>query len=112
MLVTHGLSFLSKADLVLVMEQGQISEMGSYMELMDRKGAFAKSIHTFNGNQHRESSTLRDRSKKSNLTVKKLNKNQINQNTVTKLTRAQQNQIIYTIIVCLQSPGSQCLVSV
>ncbi|TMS00880.1 Multidrug resistance-associated protein 6, partial [Larimichthys crocea] len=60
-LVTHGLSFLSKADLVLVMEQGQISEMGSYMELMDRKGAFAKSIHTFNGNQHRESSTLRDR---------------------------------------------------
>ncbi|XP_023282660.1 multidrug resistance-associated protein 1-like [Seriola lalandi dorsalis] len=61
-LVTHGLSFLSKADLVLVMEDGQISEMGSYMELMDRKGAFAKLIQTFSGNQHRESATLRDKS--------------------------------------------------
>ncbi|XP_040014052.1 multidrug resistance-associated protein 1-like [Xiphias gladius] len=61
-LVTHGLSFLSKADLVLVMEQGQISEMGSYMELMDRKGAFAKLIQTFNGNHCRETATLREKS--------------------------------------------------
>uniref|UniRef100_A0A4W6CKQ2 ABC-type glutathione-S-conjugate transporter n=1 Tax=Lates calcarifer TaxID=8187 RepID=A0A4W6CKQ2_LATCA len=61
-LVTHGLNFLSKADLVLVMEEGQISEMGSYMELMDRKGAFAKLIQTFSGNQRRESATLRDKS--------------------------------------------------
>uniref|UniRef100_A0AAQ5Y5P3 ABC-type glutathione-S-conjugate transporter n=1 Tax=Amphiprion ocellaris TaxID=80972 RepID=A0AAQ5Y5P3_AMPOC len=60
-LVTHGLSFLSKADLVLVMEDGHISEMGSYMELMDRKGAFAKLIHTFSGTQRRESSTLKDK---------------------------------------------------
>uniref|UniRef100_A0A8D3E5I5 ABC-type glutathione-S-conjugate transporter n=1 Tax=Scophthalmus maximus TaxID=52904 RepID=A0A8D3E5I5_SCOMX len=49
-LVTHGLNFLSKADLVLVMEDGQISEMGSYTELMDQKGAFAKLIQTFSGN--------------------------------------------------------------
>lgn len=63
MLVTHGLSFLSKADLVLVMENGHISEMGSYMELMDRKGAFAKFIRTFSGNQFRESSTPRGKSK-------------------------------------------------
>ncbi|XP_070780875.1 multidrug resistance-associated protein 1-like [Enoplosus armatus] len=61
-LVTHSLSFLSKADLVLVMEEGQISEMGSYIELMERKGAFAKFIHTFSGNQSRESSTPRDKS--------------------------------------------------
>ncbi|XP_063760007.1 multidrug resistance-associated protein 1-like [Eleginops maclovinus] len=64
-LVTHGISFLSKADLVLVMEEGHISEMGSYLELMDRKGAFAKFIHTFNGNQRRECVTPRDRSRKS-----------------------------------------------
>ncbi|XP_074510409.1 multidrug resistance-associated protein 1-like isoform X1 [Sebastes fasciatus] len=63
-LVTHSLRFLSKADLVLVMEEGQISEMGSYMELMDRKGAFAKFIHTFNGKQRRRSSTPRDKSSK------------------------------------------------
>ncbi|XP_049439277.1 multidrug resistance-associated protein 1-like [Epinephelus fuscoguttatus] len=61
-LVTHGLNFLSKADLILVMEEGQISEMGSYMELMDRKGTFAKFIHRFSGNQRRESPTPRDRS--------------------------------------------------
>ncbi|XP_028254087.1 multidrug resistance-associated protein 1-like [Parambassis ranga] len=61
-LVTHGLGFLSKADLVLVMEEGQISEMGSYMDLMDRKGAFAKLIHTFTGTQHRESTTLKEKS--------------------------------------------------
>uniref|UniRef100_A0A8D3D6H4 ABC-type glutathione-S-conjugate transporter n=1 Tax=Scophthalmus maximus TaxID=52904 RepID=A0A8D3D6H4_SCOMX len=53
-LVTHGLNFLSKADLVLVMEDGQISEMGSYTELMDQKGAFAKLIQTFSGNPGRE----------------------------------------------------------
>ncbi|XP_029282601.1 multidrug resistance-associated protein 1-like, partial [Cottoperca gobio] len=64
-LVTHGLSFLSKADLVLVMEEGHISEMGTYVELMDRKGAFAKFIHTFNVNQRRESSSPRDRNRKS-----------------------------------------------
>ncbi|XP_071328193.1 multidrug resistance-associated protein 1-like isoform X2 [Trachinotus anak] len=61
-LVTHGLSFLSKADLVLVMKDGHISEMGSYMELMDKKGAFAKLIQNFSGSQHRESTTLRDKS--------------------------------------------------
>ncbi|XP_073333856.1 multidrug resistance-associated protein 1-like [Pagrus major] len=60
-LVTHGLSFLSKADLILVMEEGHVSEMGSYMELMERRGAFAKLIHTFSGNQRRESSTPRDK---------------------------------------------------
>ncbi|XP_068425589.1 multidrug resistance-associated protein 1-like [Clinocottus analis] len=53
-LVTHGLGFLSRADLIVVMVEGQISEMGSYIELMDRKGAFAKFIHTFDGNQRRD----------------------------------------------------------
>ncbi|XP_074546321.1 multidrug resistance-associated protein 1-like isoform X1 [Halichoeres trimaculatus] len=63
-LVTHGLSFLSKVDLVLVMDQGQISEMGSYMELMERKGAFAKFIQTFSGSQRRESPISKDKSRK------------------------------------------------
>ncbi|XP_041825781.1 multidrug resistance-associated protein 1-like [Melanotaenia boesemani] len=53
-LVTHGLSFLSKADLILVMEDGHISEMGSYIELMDRKGVFATLIHTFSGNRRKD----------------------------------------------------------
>ncbi|KAM7392240.1 hypothetical protein PAMA_007390 [Pampus argenteus] len=67
LLVTHGLSFLSKADLVLVMEGGQISEMGSFTELMDRKGAFAHLIHTFSGPQCQESSAHRDKSSRKSL---------------------------------------------
>ncbi|XP_068585945.1 multidrug resistance-associated protein 1-like [Cebidichthys violaceus] len=67
-LVTHGLSFLSKADLILVMLEGQVSEMGSYVELMDRKGAFAKFIHTFNGNQCRDGSAPRDKSSRKSVT--------------------------------------------
>uniref|UniRef100_A0A6Q2YRY8 ABC-type glutathione-S-conjugate transporter n=1 Tax=Esox lucius TaxID=8010 RepID=A0A6Q2YRY8_ESOLU len=39
-LVTHGLSYLPQADLILVMVEGEITEMGSYLELMGRKGAF------------------------------------------------------------------------
>ncbi|XP_060917590.1 multidrug resistance-associated protein 1-like isoform X1 [Labrus mixtus] len=66
-LVTHGLSYLSKVDLVLVMDQGQISEMGSYKELMDRKGAFAKFIHTFSVTQHRESSAPKDKSSRKSM---------------------------------------------
>uniref|UniRef100_A0A8D3E7H0 ABC-type glutathione-S-conjugate transporter n=1 Tax=Scophthalmus maximus TaxID=52904 RepID=A0A8D3E7H0_SCOMX len=60
-LVTHGLNFLSKADLVLVMEDGQISEMGSYTELMDQKGAFAKLIQTFSGNPGRENTIVQEK---------------------------------------------------
>lgn len=59
MLVTHSLSLLSRADLVLVMEEGRVSEMGSYLQLLERKGAFAKLIHNFSGNQPRESSAYK-----------------------------------------------------
>ncbi|XP_062269512.1 multidrug resistance-associated protein 1-like [Platichthys flesus] len=61
-LVTHGLSFLSKADLVLVMDEGRISESGSYAELMDRKGTFAKLIQTFSGKHSRGKPTLHEKS--------------------------------------------------
>uniref|UniRef100_A0A671NH09 ABC-type glutathione-S-conjugate transporter n=1 Tax=Sinocyclocheilus anshuiensis TaxID=1608454 RepID=A0A671NH09_9TELE len=43
-LVTHGLSFLPQADLILVMEDGEITEMGSYAELLSRKNTFADFI--------------------------------------------------------------------
>ncbi|KAG9331799.1 hypothetical protein JZ751_017001 [Albula glossodonta] len=50
-LVTHGLSFLPQADLILVMVDGEITEMGSYLELLGRQGAFAEFIHTFASNE-------------------------------------------------------------
>ncbi|KAM4634683.1 multidrug resistance-associated protein 1-like isoform 2-T2 [Polymixia lowei] len=61
-LVTHGLSYLPQADLILVMVEGEITEMGSYLELMGRKGAFAEFIHIFAGAERKESSTHKDKS--------------------------------------------------
>uniref|UniRef100_A0A6Q2YTH2 Multidrug resistance-associated protein 1 n=1 Tax=Esox lucius TaxID=8010 RepID=A0A6Q2YTH2_ESOLU len=46
-LVTHGLSYLPQADLILVMVEGEITEMGSYLELMGRDGAFAEFLRTY-----------------------------------------------------------------
>ncbi|NP_001161802.1 multidrug resistance protein 1 [Oncorhynchus mykiss] len=53
-LVTHGLSFLPQADLILVMVEGEITEMGSYLELMARDGAFAEFIRLFAGNERKD----------------------------------------------------------
>ncbi|XP_067238287.1 multidrug resistance-associated protein 1 isoform X4 [Chanodichthys erythropterus] len=53
-LVTHGLSFLPQADLILVMVDGEITEMGSYTELLDRQGAFAEFLHTYSNTEQEE----------------------------------------------------------
>uniref|UniRef100_A0A6Q2XST6 ABC-type glutathione-S-conjugate transporter n=1 Tax=Esox lucius TaxID=8010 RepID=A0A6Q2XST6_ESOLU len=56
-LVTHGMSFLPQADLILVLVEGEITESGSYQELLSRHGAFADFIHTFASNDRKESIT-------------------------------------------------------
>uniref|UniRef100_A0A8C8K0I0 ABC-type glutathione-S-conjugate transporter n=1 Tax=Oncorhynchus tshawytscha TaxID=74940 RepID=A0A8C8K0I0_ONCTS len=56
-LVTHGMSFLPQADLILVLVDGEITESGSYQELLSRHGAFADFIHTFASNDRKESVT-------------------------------------------------------
>nr|AYM45159.1 ATP-binding cassette subfamily C member 1 [Carassius auratus] len=53
-LVTHGLSFLPQADLILVMVDGEITEMGSYTELLGRQGAFAEFLHTYSNTEQEE----------------------------------------------------------
>nr|CAD7572885.1 unnamed protein product [Timema californicum] len=40
-LVTHGITFLPEVDLIVVLTDGEVSEKGTYKELMQRKGAFA-----------------------------------------------------------------------
>ncbi|XP_049645216.1 multidrug resistance-associated protein 1 [Suncus etruscus] len=47
LLVTHGISYLPQADVVIVLNGGKISEMGSYQELQARQGAFAEFLHTY-----------------------------------------------------------------
>ncbi|XP_041672661.1 multidrug resistance-associated protein 1 isoform X2 [Cheilinus undulatus] len=51
-LVTHGLSYLPQVDLILVMVDGQITEMGSYQQLMDTDGAFAEFLRTYSAGEH------------------------------------------------------------
>ncbi|KAM9392165.1 multidrug resistance-associated protein 1 isoform 2-T2 [Pholidichthys leucotaenia] len=46
-LVTHGLSYLPQVNLILVMVEGEITEVGSYQELMATEGAFAEFLRTY-----------------------------------------------------------------
>nr|CAH7713756.1 unnamed protein product [Callosobruchus chinensis] len=41
-LVTHGITYLPQTDKVIVLKDGMVSESGTYLELLDRKGAFAE----------------------------------------------------------------------
>ncbi|XP_031720536.1 multidrug resistance-associated protein 1 isoform X1 [Anarrhichthys ocellatus] len=65
-LVTHGMSFLPQADLILVLGDGEITESGSYQELLSRHGAFAEFIHTFASTERKESAIQRAGSRRSN----------------------------------------------
>ncbi|XP_028267253.1 multidrug resistance-associated protein 1 isoform X2 [Parambassis ranga] len=50
-LVTHGLSYLPQANLILVMLEGEITEVGSYQQLMATEGAFAEFVRTYAAEQ-------------------------------------------------------------
>ncbi|XP_058815254.1 multidrug resistance-associated protein 1 isoform X1 [Topomyia yanbarensis] len=41
-LVTHGITYLPNTNVIFVLKDGEVSESGSYQELMDKKGAFAE----------------------------------------------------------------------
>ncbi|CAH1990666.1 unnamed protein product [Acanthoscelides obtectus] len=41
-LVTHGITYLPQTDQIVVLKNGEISESGTYKELLDKKGAFAE----------------------------------------------------------------------
>ncbi|KAM8798712.1 multidrug resistance-associated protein 1 isoform 1-T1 [Eudromia elegans] len=46
-LVTHAVNYLPQMDTILVMTNGEISEMGSYQELLEQDGAFAEFLRTY-----------------------------------------------------------------
>ncbi|XP_056608084.1 multidrug resistance-associated protein 1 [Triplophysa dalaica] len=58
-LVTHGLNFLPQADLILVMVDGVITEMGSYSELLSRENAFADFVKAFAVSERKENAPSR-----------------------------------------------------
>jgi ATP-binding cassette subfamily C (CFTR/MRP) protein 1 len=41
-LVTHGIGYLPQMDQIVVLKDGKISEIGTYDELMNNRGAFAE----------------------------------------------------------------------
>ncbi|KZV72166.1 ABC transporter, partial [Peniophora sp. CONT] len=52
LLVTHALHFLRRADYVYALVDGHIAEQGTYSELMDARGTFAKHIDEFVSDGH------------------------------------------------------------
>lgn len=40
--MTHGITFLPQVDQIVVLKDGEVSEIGSYKELLAQKGAFAE----------------------------------------------------------------------
>ncbi|EDO36474.1 predicted protein [Nematostella vectensis] len=46
-LVTHGISFLPQVDQIVVLQDGRVSEVGTYKELLANRGAFAEFLKTF-----------------------------------------------------------------
>ncbi|KAG8222673.1 hypothetical protein J437_LFUL002555 [Ladona fulva] len=41
-LVTHGITYLPEVDQIIVLKDGEITESGTYKELLEKKGAFAE----------------------------------------------------------------------
>lgn len=47
MLVTHGIRFLPQTDFVIVLDDGQVSEVGTYSALLQRNGSFANFLRNY-----------------------------------------------------------------
>ena len=46
-LVTHGVTFLPKVDVIIVLKDGKISEIGGYQALLEQNGDFADFLKTY-----------------------------------------------------------------
>ncbi|XP_008280640.1 ATP-binding cassette sub-family C member 2 [Stegastes partitus] len=60
-LVTHGIGFLPYVDEIVVLVDGQVSEVGSYNSLRASKGAFSEFLDTYAKEQRNRSQSESDR---------------------------------------------------
>ncbi|NXK09570.1 MRP1 protein, partial [Herpetotheres cachinnans] len=56
-LVTHNITLLPHTDLIIVMEEGRISQMGTYQELISKRANFVELIQDFNAEHTSEETT-------------------------------------------------------
>ncbi|XP_061309783.1 multidrug resistance-associated protein 1-like isoform X3 [Pezoporus flaviventris] len=56
-LVTHNVTFLPHTDLIIVMEEGRISQMGTYQELVSKRANFADLTQVFSAEHTTEETT-------------------------------------------------------
>lgn len=54
-LVTHSISFLPQMDIIIVLADGQVSEVGSYPDLLGRNGSFANFLCNYASEEDKES---------------------------------------------------------
>jgi len=40
--VTHGITYLPEVDVIVVLKDGEVTELGTYRQLLEKKGAFAE----------------------------------------------------------------------
>ncbi|XP_072320134.1 multidrug resistance-associated protein 1-like [Eucyclogobius newberryi] len=85
-LVTHGASLLPQCDVVLVLEEGRISESGSFSQLMDRQGSFFKFIKTFGVSPQKTDVPPRERGSRRSRSLSRLSVNEFS----TDLSQEQQ----------------------
>ncbi|KAM4844750.1 ATP-binding cassette sub-family C member 3 [Thomomys bottae] len=54
-LVTHGISFLPQTDVIIVLADGQVSEMGHYSALLQHDGCFANFLRNYTPDEDQKS---------------------------------------------------------
>ncbi|XP_060602679.1 multidrug resistance-associated protein 1-like isoform X1 [Ruditapes philippinarum] len=87
-LVTHGIHWLSMVDRIVVIADGQISEMGTYRELISRDGPFAQLLHTL----AQEDSPTDDESDENHITVDKDNTDKVEERINRKRTLSSEKE--------------------
>ena len=53
-LVTHALHFLDRCDYIYTLRNGRVAEQGTYGELVERQGEFARLVKEFGGKAEKE----------------------------------------------------------
>lgn len=56
-MVTHNLTVLPHADLIIIMEEGSISQMGTYQELISKRANFVELTRVFSAEHTSEETT-------------------------------------------------------